>query len=151
MSFLLFLLAFEKTPFHDQNTPGQQAVVLVRAFNCSVELLLEVKEARALILADTILPNPAQESSLLTSPLPHLQLLLCPSTPSAMRRSKMRGEVRAAIAITSIGTNHKLLDQVNHQNQQLALSPPLNEGSDCVFFSGSWALILTRLGGSAGG
>ena len=97
MSLPLFLLVFEN---HTQDTPGKQAAVLVRALDCSVQLLLEVKEAWAFVLTDTILPNPAQEFSLSSNPLPHLQLLLCPSTPSAeVRRSKMRGKASFAIAI----------------------------------------------------
>ena len=97
MSLPLFLLAFEEKNIQD--TPGKQAAVLVRALDCSVQLLLEVKEAWTFVLTDTILPNPAQES-LSSNPLPHLQLLLCPSTPSAeVRRSKMRGKASFAIAI----------------------------------------------------
>ena len=100
MSLPLFLLAFEK---HTKDTPGKQAAVLVRALDCSVQLLLEVKEAWTFLLTDTILPNPAEELSLSSNPLPHLQLLLCPSTPSAeVRRSKMRGDVKVAIVIVII-------------------------------------------------
>ena len=57
MSLPLFLLAFEK---ETKDTPGKQAAVLVRALDCSVQLLLEVKEAWAFVLTDTILPNPAR-------------------------------------------------------------------------------------------
>ena len=56
MSLPLFLLAFEK---ETKDTPGKQAAVLVRALDCSVQLLLEVKEAWAFVLTDTILPGPA--------------------------------------------------------------------------------------------
>ena len=81
--------------------PGQQPAVLDSALGCS-QLLLEVEEPWALVLTDTILPRPEMQESSLFHPshsIPHLQLLFCPPTPSEVRRSKRRGEVKAAIAI----------------------------------------------------
>ena len=109
--------------FHHQNPPGQEPAELDSALGCSVQLLLEVEEPWAVVLTDTILPRPAMQESSCKShhpnSLPHPQLLFCPPTPSEVRRSKIRGEVRAAIAMAKTGPeppNEKAVTLATCQN-----------------------------------
>ena len=97
--------------FHHQNPPGQEPAELDSALGCSVQLLLEVEEPWTVVLTDTIVPRPATEITFSADSLPHLQLLFCPSTPSEVRKRKIKGLYRAAIVITI--RKHQLLDQVH--------------------------------------